>query len=881
MSNRANDYARISPQAKADVLLDDREQAPVNWSSYATTPRVALQIGTRIRLGHGTIALILGVLSVILLTATAPAISMIWDEPNYIVASEARINWLKQIPSNPIYAFSDQGIKDGWDPTHEHPPVDIVWTGLVRAAARPFFDDLTAYRLGNILLVGAFVAALYYVMASEYGWVAGLASVAALLAMPRFFFHAHVDALDVPVTVAMFAVVFLYWRTYKLPGYRWTILLGLVLGVALGTKVNTIFVLPILFVWTLFFHTRRYLFVRLFLMGCIAVPIFFLLWPWLYHDTLARLKELYAFTATRPREVGQIFFHQVLNPPPWYFSIVMIVAVTPLALTLLSLAGMMHTIRRQKPLGWLFILTIVITIASLVVSKTGFFDNDRRLVPLFPNVAALAGIGFSWIVESVRRVMRRTGRVRWATPLSFAAAAVVFVPPAASSIKLFPYLLSYYSIVVGGLPGATALGFESTYWAQTYATALPYLNAHAKPGDVVWVEPWTHEILLYYQSQGKLRSDLRIALHPDTWSFMDPKGLKTYGGRIEDADWAVIQYRQSGFGPDIKQVVENQTPSYRLSYSGTPLMDIYHLVSQRHTREFMIPTPSSTPVGIVADPNGNIWFTENAGNKIARITPGGTITEFDIPTPGSQPWGITPGPDGNLWFTEMTGNKIGRITQEGTIAEFAVPTLGSEPRGIVAGADGNLWFPETAGNKIGRITPSGNITEFPVPTAEAGPYGITLGPDGNLWFAELSAAKIGRITPTGAIAEFAVPTPNSQPRSIVAGADGNLWFTEVTGNKIGRITTSGNITEFTVPTKGSEPRGITAAADGNLYFEERLGNKIGRISPTGNITEFVIPTTGSEPRGITSGSDSTLWFTESTGNKLGRIRLADLPGNAQ
>src|SRR5438477_348283 len=35
------------------------------------------------------------------------------------------------------------------------------------------------------------------------------------------------------------------------------------------------------------------------------------------------------------------------------------------------------------------------------------------------------------------------------------------------------------------------------------------------------------------------------------------------------------------------------------------------------------------------------------------------FTEYPIPTANSQPWGITAGPDGNIWFTEQYGNKIG------------------------------------------------------------------------------------------------------------------------------------------------------------------------------------------------------------------------------
>jgi eukaryotic-like serine/threonine-protein kinase len=47
---------------------------------------------------------------------------------------------------------------------------------------------------------------------------------------------------------------------------------------------------------------------------------------------------------------------------------------------------------------------------------------------------------------------------------------------------------------------------------------------------------------------------------------------------------------------------------------------------------------------------------------VMDYAPNGTITEFPVPTASSSPSGITAGPDGNLWFTEYDGNKIGRIT---------------------------------------------------------------------------------------------------------------------------------------------------------------------------------------------------------------------------
>jgi virginiamycin B lyase len=89
------------------------------------------------------------------------------------------------------------------------------------------------------------------------------------------------------------------------------------------------------------------------------------------------------------------------------------------------------------------------------------------------------------------------------------------------------------------------------------------------------------------------------------------------------------------------------------------------------------------------------------------------VTEFPVPTAVSQPAGITLGPDGAIWFTEENGNKIGRITTAGAITEYPVPTNASGSQEIAAGPDGALWFTEYGANppKIGRVTTTGSFTE--------------------------------------------------------------------------------------------------------------------------------------------------------------------------
>ena len=302
-------------------------------------------------------------------------------------------------------------------------------------------------------------------------------------------------------------------------------------------------------------------------------------------------------------------------------------------------------------------------------------------------------------------------------------------------------------------------------------------------------------------------------------------------------------------------------------------------------------TEGSGPSGIAVGPDGNLWFTEQNGNRIGRITTKGVVTEFSAGiTEGSGPSGIVAGPDGNLWFTEARGNRIGRITPEGVVMEFSAGiSEGSEPTGIAVGPDGNLWFTEQNGNRIGRITTKGVVTEFSAGISEGSqPFGITAGPglEGDLWFTEFNGNRIGRITTEGVITEFSIGIPEGfgaelgGPRGITTGAEGNLWFTLAGSSEIGRITPEGVATLFSAGiTPGSQPFAITAGpGPEGMWFTEQNGNRIGRIIPEGLVSEFSEGITpGSFPTWITEGPDGNLWFTEREGNRIGRIGTVALP----
>ena len=294
------------------------------------------------------------------------------------------------------------------------------------------------------------------------------------------------------------------------------------------------------------------------------------------------------------------------------------------------------------------------------------------------------------------------------------------------------------------------------------------------------------------------------------------------------------------------------------------------------------PRMTSLPGGIVAGPDGALWFYMSATNRIGRITTTGQISEYPIPIPNASQLAqgfLGVGPDGAIWFTMNAPevNRIGRMSLDGRFSDYPIPTPNGGPFGIAAGPDGAVWFTETDANQIGRIAMDGRITEYALPTPNSRPLGIVGGPDGALWFTMVGTHRIGRITTSGAITQYDIPTPASLPLRLTTGPDGAIWFTEGAAgvNQIGRLARDGAVTEYAVPWMGP---GITTGPDGAVWFTGgNQGNGIGRLTLDGGVTAYPIPTENSFPFHIVTGPDGALWFTELDTNKIGRIQIRGVP----
>jgi len=290
--------------------------------------------------------------------------------------------------------------------------------------------------------------------------------------------------------------------------------------------------------------------------------------------------------------------------------------------------------------------------------------------------------------------------------------------------------------------------------------------------------------------------------------------------------------------------------------------------------QFSIPVAANRPQWIAAGSDGNMWFTENPGGKVARITPAGVVTEFTVPTANAQPQMIIGASDGNLWFTEFSTtpppgtSKIAKVTTSGTFTEFSTlfsPPPPDNPLGLVDRLDGNIWYVANGSSRVGfQGISSGVAGETSIPTANSAPFGITTAPDNNLYYTESATDKIGRIANLFTAQSEISLTAGTVPESIVRGPDGNLWFTENGTNNIGRLSpNSFSVTgEFPTLTPNSQPVGITVGQDGALWFTENGLDKVGRITTGGTVSEYASPVTGLGLKGIGTAPDGSLWFAE-------------------
>ncbi|MCY1067229.1 hypothetical protein OV090_20930 [Nannocystis sp. RBIL2] len=350
------------------------------------------------------------------------------------------------------------------------------------------------------------------------------AALAALwfIGLPHVWVHAGLHCFDVPVAVLTLAVVLCYRRA--LASWRWSLLLGPLLGVAISIKHNALFI-PVLlglhYLACLALAGRRpsrgqLLPLPFLSMAVLAPPTVLALWPWLWSDPLVRLGEYVEFHRLHAYYNTEYFHINYNQPPlPWSYPFVLTWATVPTALLLLAALGLVLAVRKDlserpsadiasarftAPLrghpardGLLWALFGLFPLALISLPTIPIFGGTKHWLTAYPFLALAAAFAY----VTLWRALAPTGRARH---LPAALLPLLLVPALWSTLHGHPHNLSQYAPLAGGARGAADLGLLRGFWGSS---VLPLFEDMYQRTGPLYVHDLHELARLQYEREGR------------------------------------------------------------------------------------------------------------------------------------------------------------------------------------------------------------------------------------------------------------------------------------------------------------------------------------------------------------------------------------------
>lgn len=182
------------------------------------------------------------------------------------------------------------------------------------------------------------------------------------------------------------------------------------------------------------------------------------------------------------------------------------------------------------------------------------------------------------------------------------------------------------------------------------------------------------------------------------------------------------------------------------------------------------------------DSRGNIWFTEQGGNRIGYFdTTAETFTMYEVTTPRARPYGIVVHND-EPWVVMLGTNQIATV-RDGELVEIEVPREAARIRRLAVAENGTVWFGDYAAGYIGSFNPeTGMFGEWQMPAGEnSRPYAVAMDVKERFWVVE-TGVQPNRFVAFDTASEtwsdlFEVPSGAGTVRHMVYDEDTNsIWF---------------------------------------------------------------------------------------------------------
>jgi len=473
------------------------------------------------------VCVLLSALYLTLLLSTVHDLGYARDEGFYFQAARSYEAWFELLGSDFRRAMEPATVDRYWSANHEHP---ALMKSLFALSHRYLFsgwqlfrEQGTAYRFPGMLVstLGVAVTYLWGAREREMGRLAGVVSALSLALMPRVFYHSHLACFDMPVTAMLLLTSYAYARSLE-GGWGWAVATGISYGLLLDTKHNA-WLLPAAFAVHFLITRGKQAFSELrawrwpvphaFLAMLLLSPlVFYAGWPWIWHDTLPRLRE-YANFHLQHEYYNMEFLGQTYWKPPMprLYAWLMTLATVP-GVTLLSfLLGLGFCFRRRPfrstPLLWL--LCLLMCYAPWWSNTTPIFGGTKHWMTAYPFLCLFAGRGFALVASRIAESFRARS---WAFAIPSAVALSVLLGPLYMTLHSTPWGLSFYTPLVGGAPGAASLGLNRTFWGYTTGALQGEINQRAPERAYVFVHDTAIASWEMLRADHRVRSDLRGGL---------------------------------------------------------------------------------------------------------------------------------------------------------------------------------------------------------------------------------------------------------------------------------------------------------------------------------------------------------------------------------
>jgi hypothetical protein len=368
-----------------------------------------------------------------------------------------------------------------------------------------------------------------------YGWLAGLLGASALAVAFLHVRDSHFATLDIPLTLACTATLYIAYRTIQSRGLRPLLLNGISLGVAASLKYNGALVFAgIAAAQTLRARAERSrwprLLARLALIAAVGVATLVLTSPFLVLDP-----------GMTQHGIGYIFAHLGRATAPaigWVqLGLALWYGIDPVLL-LLAVIGIAYAAVRREPADWI-ILTFLLVYFVLIGAGGSVFL--RYADPMIPPLLLLGGRAFAALVNLTARGQAR----RLALGVAF---VLVVVAPVAHDVR--------YNLLIQQTDTRTsAFDWLAQHVPAGSRAAVPYMAGPAHDQAMIDSGEHSHGATdLYVASFLDSRLETQYTIHELTRQDLQLTSLD--GFRNEGIAYVVVGYEKPGTGCQVDSPLE-------------------------------------------------------------------------------------------------------------------------------------------------------------------------------------------------------------------------------------------------------------------------------------------------------------------------------------